>query len=233
LENSIAQLETIRAIENNVALCQCIADIHKVPTILNSEVWMATRSMPPYYPNLITISPNADVDDCIDNLRQRLQPGWGVKDSFACLDLSANGFVIAVKGHWFVAPTEDILVENKFSQYRILTVQCRDEFNRWISAWDSVMDGKIFLPEILKIRNLKFVLVENEGDIIGGVLLNKSNSDVGMSNWFGKLLSVVEMISRNFGAKQQLVGYANESEIDQLGSIGFKINQEMRVWISK
>jgi len=230
IDEKVKQLTTI-AIGNNVALCQCVADAHKIPTISKNGVWMAPHRMPPYYPNLITTEPNSDVMEHIELLCQRLEPGWGLKDSYANLDLGSNACRLAMTGNWFGASTCAIQNKPPDRLCSATIVQRESDFRRWIRAWDSGMDGKVFPAHAYKDENLQFVLVESEEQIVGGLLLNRSGNGIGMSNWFGDLNSVVWAMTEAVISDQWIVGYTDSEEIVRLTGYGFEQLQAMKVWI--
>jgi len=231
LDKSAGQFEIQSAIENNVALCQRVADAHNISTISENGVWMTPHRMPPYYPNLITTESNSDVTDHIEYLHQRLDSGWGLKDSYARLQLGSNDCRLAITGNWFSASAYAIRKKAPSELSRVTTVQCERDFHRWICAWDSAMDGKIFPSHLWQDENLQFVLAESEAQIIGGLLLNRSSRGIGMSNWFGDLISVVWTMTETVNSDQRIVGYTDSEEIEQLSSFGFEKWQAMKVWI--
>ncbi len=231
MDNSEGQLQVEIAIQNNVALCQCVADAHSIPTMLENGVWMAPYQMPPYYPNLITTESNTDVKGYINYLRHRLDPGWGLKDSYARLQLGSNNFRLAISGYWFGASAYAIPKKAPSQTGQATVVQCERDFQRWIVAWDSVMGRSIFPSELWQDENLQFVLAENEEQIVGGLLLNKSSNGIGMSNWFGDLNAVIWAIAETLNLDNWIVGYTDSEECIQLSSFGFEKWQSINVWI--
>ncbi|GAB3708465.1 hypothetical protein GCM10027598_12880 [Amycolatopsis oliviviridis] len=63
-----------------------------------ARVWKSQRRTPPLYPDAVTLTPDATVEDVLDGID--LSPGCAVKDSFACLDLAPAGFQLLFEATW-------------------------------------------------------------------------------------------------------------------------------------
>ena len=230
VESSI-EIKTKQAVNNNIALCECIAVANGIQPGFIDGVWMSSRPMPPYYPNLITTQPNLNISHHIEHLKEVLALEWGIKDSFSEHDLLASGFRVAVSGCWFS------MCGNANTRYfpsegsSVITVRSGTDFKRWISAWDSPMDGKIFPHDIWCSKDLEFVFVERENQLMGGFLLNRTSNNVGVSNWFGKFDLVNWALRKVISPSQCVVGYADDRELNELTSFGFERLQAMKVWI--
>jgi len=220
------------AINNNVHLCQSVADAHGIPTITQDGVWMSTHPMPPYYPNLITIDANTDIDEHIASLHKALEPGWGIKDSFARFDLADRGFTQVIDGQWFVHPTPSAVTPLRSSDNQLKLVDSDECFMRWLMAWDADMAESVFPLSVWRNDALSFLSVERSDEIVAGLLLNDSSSAMGLSNWFGDINAVQWALHQTTKSDKPVVGYTDNDEWPSLQAFGYHRLQPMRVWIS-
>jgi len=63
-----------------------------------ARAWKSACRTPPLYPDAMTLTPDATVEDVLDGID--LSPGCAVKDSFGCLDLSQAGFEVLFEATW-------------------------------------------------------------------------------------------------------------------------------------
>lgn len=194
---------------------------------------MSSQPMPPYYPNLITTLPNLDVSSHIEYLEKLLPAGWGIKDSFSKLGLKTSEFREAVSGYWFSVLSREDTQFSLSHTNSVKIVSSGVDFQRWVSEWDSTMEGRIFPKDIWRSHDLEFVLVERKNQVLGGFLLNKTSCYIGLSNWFGELDLISSALREVISPTQRVVGYASDREIDELSSFGFDPLQAMKVWIYK
>ena len=231
MDRAPRQFELERAINNNIALCESVAIANGIQPISIDGVWMSLHPMPPYYPNLITTLPDIDISEHIKQLNELSTPGWGIKDSYSDLDLASDGFRVAISGSWFSVAVSAASQSTLPHDCKVVVVQSREDFTQWISAWDPAMEGKIFPSEIWSKEDLTFVFLERRNIVIGGFLLNDSNGDVGLSNWFGEL-DVVNSAMRELNtSSKNVVGYASDEEFKELSDFGFERLHALKVWI--
>lgn len=229
---SSREIQTKQAIYNNIALCESIAKAHGIQPVFSEGVLVSTQPMPPYYPNLITTLPNLDISNHIERLKELLSPGWGIKDSFSNLDLASSGFRVAVSGCWFSIQRGEVTPYSLSDACSVRRVQSGVDFKRWITAWDSTMDGKIFPQDCWRSKDLEFVFVESENQVLGGFLLNRTSCDIGVSNWFGEFDLINWALRKVIAPSERIVGYANDQELDELSGFGYEQLHAMRIWIS-
>src|SRR5207253_7164060 len=77
---------------NNAVWCDTVCRSHNVPGEFHEAFWVNRHQTPIYYPNLITLSPKADLNSHQDSIAELLIAKRGhtvsVKDSFAMVDLT-------------------------------------------------------------------------------------------------------------------------------------------------
>ena len=95
----------VAAARNNAAWVDAVARSHGVPTRSDGTAWRADGRMPPFYPNLVTLDPAVEPGPLLADPPRGAAAGWGLKDSFAGLDLALQGFVPAFDAVW-LARTE-------------------------------------------------------------------------------------------------------------------------------
>ncbi|MFY1655555.1 hypothetical protein ACN27J_32305 [Solwaraspora sp. WMMB762] len=77
---------------NNAGWCAAVSRSHGCPDTVDDAAWCSARRTPPYYPDAVTLRPDATPADILDRI-DTTSPGCSVKDSFATLDLTPDGFV--------------------------------------------------------------------------------------------------------------------------------------------
>src|SRR4051812_27494257 len=98
--------------------------------------------MPPFYPNLVTLDSEVDVRSLLADLPRGAAQGWGLKDSFARLDLTSDGFVPAFEAIWIARTTEA-----SGAAGTVMRVTTPEAFSHWIEGWGETQPGDpIFLP---------------------------------------------------------------------------------------
>lgn len=218
------------AVSNNAAWCDAIASSHNVPTNWNESVWLSKHLMPRFYPNIITLKNDSVIDKEIDSITPVLPSGWGIKDSFAVLNLGSNGFSVAFEALWYCRVPTNGVIENFKQHHQVQTVKTQLELNRWASAWGDGTD--IFNAALLEKQCVELMYVEHHNNIVAGLATNLSGYSVGISNAFGspnELLScVASVIEKN--PDKGLVGYGDQTEMALLSKIGFRNIGDLRVW---
>lgn len=71
---------------------------HGVDTRFGAQAWTASRRPSPYYPDAVTLVEQPDVDDILRRIDG--SAGCSMKDSFASLDLSGDGFRVLFEADW-------------------------------------------------------------------------------------------------------------------------------------
>ena len=77
------------AVANNARWCDAVCRSHGHPGVFTERMWVSARHAVPFYPNAITLSP--DVAAAETGADQDPSRPYGVKDSFARLDLAPAG----------------------------------------------------------------------------------------------------------------------------------------------
>jgi hypothetical protein len=119
------------AVAKNARWCDAVCRSHGHPGVFTERMWVSARHAVPFYPNAITLSP--DVTAAETGADQDPSRPYGVKDSFARLDLAPAGMAPLFDAEWIAflqAPqgsAEDGL--------RWDSVTDPGELARWETAW--------------------------------------------------------------------------------------------------
>lgn len=237
---SVASTETsslrAAAARNNADWCALVCRSHGIPNTVGEAVWCSARRTPQYYPDAVTLRPGATPGDFLTEV-DTASPGCSVKDSFATLDLTPDGFVELFTAQWIHRPAG--LPAPATPALRTVPVSTAAQLRRWQTAWhggDASPD--VFRPALLDEPSV-LVLALYDGDALsGGVVLNRSSGLVGLSNLFaiadgdGAAVwsSAVTAAAINFPALP-LVGYEHGDDLALANACGFDTLGTLRVWL--
>ena len=166
------------AVINNARWCDAVCRSHGYPGELTGQLWIGARHALPFYPNAITLSP--DVTAAEATAGQDPARAFGVKDSFARLDLGPQGLTPLFEAEWIVlAALPD---RNDLSWD---TVTNPGGLATWEAAWAG--DGEVtglFRPALLTDPDCAILTRHRDGALVGGVIAYTSDGVTGISNVF-------------------------------------------------
>ncbi|MCX4980752.1 hypothetical protein [Streptomyces sp. NBC_00572] len=224
----------IDAVRNNAEWCQAMCAAHGHPGTFGPRAWTSTRRTPLYYPDAVTLTEDADVKDVLNGI-DRTTPGASVKDSYARLDLAAEGFRLLFEASWIHRPAglPGLPVTAGHS-----AVRTPEELAAWALAWSDgdADEAALFRPELLD-DPATTVLVGRaaDGTILGGAVLSASARVTGVSNvfttgdtpqsfvWAGVLAAVPD--------DRPVVGYESGDDLTAALAAGFQEAGPLRVWL--
>lgn len=202
---------------------------HHVPTLSEGGMWVAQGSPPAFYPDLISEEKFAAVSAVVDSLRGRAT--CSVKDSWATLDLSGEGFIELFTAEWIYRDPEHS--DGTGLDWTIVTEL--EQLDEWETAAE--LRGLV-TAGLLAEPSLRVLLARREDKIAGGATTNTSDSVVGLSNVFAVLnddLAVVwgdlpVVVDRSFPGRP-LVGYEHGDDLEAARSAGFRVTGPLRIWL--
>ena len=216
------------AVLNNAEWCDLIARLNGVETGWTAELWQARSDMPPAYPRAITLRPGV-------RSLPRLQPGSGIKDSFA--DLRDERLELLFEAQWIgLSSQQGGDTSGTALGWRQVDPE---EFPAWRSAHGEA-DG--LLPTLLEppdVRVLALPAGEHDGGSAGGAVLNLAAGAIGISNVF---LTDVDAAAAWRGLAQAarahfgdlpLVGYESGDALEPALRAGFTPLGPLRVWLTE
>ena len=217
------------AISNNAKWCELVANSHGIQSQWLEDVWYTTSTMPPFYPNVVSLKREIN-PEIMSTLLRELPERCGWKDSFGTLKLEGFGFKPIFDANWYG------LSECRFKEEFIeptCVVSSLEEQAEWIAAWGETPAGSvIFVPELLRAE-VKFFFTKKEGVMESGLIANVGGGAVGISNTFGSSKGISECIKRAciWANGLPVVGYDSGAETNVLTALGFKALGKLRVWV--
>ncbi|GGS82631.1 hypothetical protein GCM10010222_25060 [Streptomyces tanashiensis] len=223
------------AVRNNVEWVQAMCRSHGLTGTFGPRAWTSAARTPLYYPDAVTLTADAEVADILAGI-DRTTPGASVKDSFARLDLAAEGFRLLFEAQWIHRPV-GLPAPAATGDWR--PVRTAEELAAWALAWsgDDADDAELFGPELLADPATTIVAgYAADGRILGGAVLSASDRVTGLSNlfatgdtdpsvtWAGALAAAP--------ADRPLVGYEPAHRMPAARDAGFEELGPLRVWLS-
>ena len=222
------------AARNNAGWCDRICRLHGLAGTYHDGAWSVAHRPPPLYPDAVTLDPGADVDAILGAIDA--SPGCGVKDSFACLDLTSAGFRVLFEARWIHRPAGAPPPEPS-GRMRWSEVREAAELRSWERAWggDDGLTG-IFLPDLLEDDAVLVVAGYRDASIVAGAIASRDADVVGLSNvfsvtgdlddtWRGALAAIATHVG-----EAPLVGYERGDDLEAARRCGFTALGPLRVW---
>ncbi|MDV3222824.1 hypothetical protein [Intrasporangium sp.] len=188
----------VLAARNNALWCDVVCRTHGLAGVLDDLAWTCPSRTPPYYPDAVTLSPEAAEHD----LLARIAPGDGasIKDSWSRLDLAAENFARLVVGEWLwwdapeavtagAQPDGGATTNTSTDGRTWRRVRSLDEAAAWSRAWASAdpADAGILRPELVTVPGVHLLAAGSAGDdFAAGCIVNVTGPVAGVSNLFGR-----------------------------------------------
>jgi hypothetical protein len=232
------------AVWNNVMWYEAVTGAYGIQGELSEHHWSSADAVPPYYSNLVTRTHGEDGTRAqLRRIRELAasppKPDWGLKDSFARLELEELGLRVLFDAHWF--GLEAGAASEPETDVELAPVESAAELERWERAWQlsSPAPGlRIFPPALLSHADVAFLAARRGTQLIGGAATNLSEGCVGLSNVFA-LDELSAAFHRDCARAAQrlcperaVVGYGSRSELDDLAALGFRDLGPLRVWVA-
>ncbi|AKJ01240.1 Hypothetical protein AA314_02866 [Archangium gephyra] len=216
---------------------------HGHPGEFSEALWFNRAQVPPFYPNVVTLTAEGQTRQ-LEVLSALELPGrWGVKDSFATLDLAPPGFEELFSAQWLHFPSER---PAPVSSGAARWVQARD--TAALAAWEAAWGGhqhpppavfQVFRPGLLEDAGVRFLAAYHEDTLVAGAIAYHAEGVVSLSNTFfaearagvlraellGQLLATFPGLP--------LVGYDSGDELAAWCALGFEPIGPLRVWLKK
>jgi hypothetical protein len=171
------------AVVNNALWCDAVCRSHGHPGVFSARLWISAGHDLKFYPNAITLCPDVTAPEAV----AARTPGrrYAVKDSFARLDLAAEGLTLLFEAEWIAygppsaGPGDPGLAWDAVTDTGVLSV--------WERAWaqpDSA-DRPLFRPALLADPRCAVLACRREDNLIAGVITYTAGGVTGVSNLFG------------------------------------------------
>ena len=132
------------AVRENAAWCDLVCRLHRFTPEGDGRLWWSARRTPDLFPDAVTLVPDLSVLDVLGRINDSL--GASVKDSFATLDLTDQGWTVLFDATWVARPPRSGADDEVASTFAI--VRERFPFAAWCrAAWyPNVMAGPMVPP---------------------------------------------------------------------------------------
>lgn len=205
------------AAANNADWCDAVCRSHGIATVRGDTWWFSLTPSPTYYPDGVTLSPDAvDLPDVVAG-----RSPCSVKDSFAALDLAPYGFEVLFDARWIRHGP----IEGALGGWR--SIGTPEELTGWTSAHGDVPAlGTALLGEA-DVR-----LLAAPG-LRSGLVANRSHSVVGVSNVFGDATPWSDGAAAVGGCFPglPLVGWEHGQGLEAALAAGWEDVGPLRVWL--
>jgi hypothetical protein len=238
------QLE--QAANNNARWCDTVYRTHGKPGEFAKGIWLNRQGSLPFYPNAVTLTSGAEAAQraALQTLIEAGLPGeWGVKDSFATLDLTALGFRPLLEATWIWRSAALPAPAERPAGVRWAAITNEVELAHWEAAWrgapaEAVAPAdRLFLPGLLDEPDVRLIAGYSGETIVAGAIGNRTGDVVGLSNLFTPYPNVIPFwagcIAAVMGAFPglPLVGYEAGEELAQAQAVGFTTLGPLRIWL--
>ncbi|MFJ9826239.1 hypothetical protein ACIRSU_17970 [Streptomyces sp. NPDC101160] len=210
---------------------------HGLAGAFGPRAWSSPRRTPLYYPDAVTLAPDADAGELLDAIDSTA--GASVKDSYARFDpalLDGAGFIQLFEAQWIHRPA-GLPVRGEAADVR--AVRTPAELAAWALAWSEgdARDAALFRPELLDDPTTTIVATHApDGRILGGAVLTDSAGVTGVSNVF----TVDDLPAAHAWSAaltlaspdRPVVGYESGEDLEPALEAGFGTLGPLRVWLA-
>ena len=238
------------AARNNARWCDAVARSHGVRGTFDDEAWTASTRTPPYYPDAVTLSPEAEEYALLARIDD--SDGCSVKDSWAHLDLSLEDFARLVVGEWvWLDPATPLPDTATTPAWRWRVVTNADEMAQWVRAWSSDPDAAAILrPSLLDEPGLHVLAARDEsaqsaddsdrdglGQVVAGAIVYVSDGVAGLGNVFAvdgdehRAWREAAAAAREVAPGIPLVGWEAGASVDAAVAAGCERLGPLTVWL--
>jgi hypothetical protein len=239
--------QVVQAAHNNAHWCDTVCRAHGTPGEFHEHLWLNRHQVPRFYPNVVTLSALSNDADQLTAIHDLVAAAplvsFGVKDSFATLDLAPLAFHVLFEARWlwraaFHPPPARLDISLFWT-----TVREPADLIRWEAAWNglpaedpSTLPPRIFLPALLSDPDIRFIAAYADRHIVAGAIANRTGDVVGVSNvfvpeadaarcWAGCLATIIDAFPG-----LPLVGYERGNALIIAQALGFEEVGPLRVW---
>lgn len=223
------------AVVNNAEWCDLVCRSHGARTRFDDDAWTSETRTPAYYPDAVTLVPDPSVPELMSRID--VSAGCSVKDSFASLDLTDDGFRVLFDAQWMVR--ERAARQPTVASGRWERVRTRGDLATWEQAWRGG-DGPegIFTRELLDHDSVAVLASIADERVVAGAVLYRSATVVGVSNFFADPGLVSAGWSGCLAFADSLfpgspfVGYESGGALVAARRHGFETAGPLRVWVN-
>lgn len=217
------------AARNNAAWCATVGRHNAIESDVANGIWRAGGVMPTGYPEAVTLERGIDRATVLAALPAGAR---SIKDSFADVDLSRDGFRVLFDARWIALDAAGMTSPAGSSgQLRLERVTSPAMLQRWASAHGN---RDAFASSLLDDPAVAILAARSGGAVSGGAILNDGERAVGVSNVFGPAAAVYKAAIAEARARfpdRRVVGWEPDHELAAPLAAGFGIVGALRVWV--
>lgn len=228
----------IKAAQNNADWCDIVCSAHGVPGEFLEYIWLNKQEVPTLlYPNVVTIKPisNKDYNALVKTVQSIPLKNYAIKDSFNELLADKMSCKVLFDAEWILLNHGDLVESNISGIWTV--VRDEQELEKWEYAWNNNQpsDKRIFLSNILPVKNVFFLAKYNNEQIVGGGIVNISRDVVGLSNIFtqevvnSNIYSELTIFIKENISTLSIVDYERDKELALAHKAGFKTIGKLKV----
>ncbi|MBT0771511.1 hypothetical protein KIH74_21415 [Kineosporia sp. J2-2] len=210
----------VDAARNNAEWCAAVCRSHGVAGRFGPDVWSTNAPAPPFYPDVITLRPGVHAPGALSGIERE---NLSVKDSFADLDLTAHGLTVLFDARWI---RRAAATPSPGGALRTGTVTTTAGLELW--------PGTPFRPGLLHEKSMRLLTFHHGTELAGGAALNRSATEVGVSNVFSTgthpVWDAVVAAASTLFPGLPLVGYEHGDGLTAALAAGFTTTGPLRVW---
>ena len=226
---------------NNAAWCDAMCSAHGSPGHFFDSHWVTRAPAPPLHPDLVTFdsAPGPAMAAIRELDRARPSGSWAVKDSFGALPLAQSGFRLLFGAEWIARPPLTRRSGRGSPDRRWLRVRSESALSAWEAAWGgSAEQPRLFLPALLARREIAILAaVDESGAITAGVVANRADDAVGLTNFFehgrsdGSARAECVDAAGDAFPGLAMVGYESGHSLAECHALGFVSIGSLQVWV--
>ena len=232
------------AAANNAEWCDLVCRSHGANTRLDGDAWTSETRTPALYPDAVTLVPDPSVPDLLSRIDT--SAGCSIKDSFASLDLSADGFRVLFDARWVVR-TSNTSPPDGAGPARGLLGRPGPRWERvrtpsGLATWEQAWRGgggppDVFRAELLDHDSVAVLAARSGERVVAGAILNRSSTVVGISNFFAEphftpaAWSDCLALAGSLYPASTFVGYESGDGLLAARNHGFETVGPLRAWV--
>ena len=223
----MSDLRTLAA-RSNAQWCDAVCRANALRPTFGRDLWSCAQRTPLFYPDAVTLREDiapAAVLAAIDGAT-----GASVKDSFAALDLSSDGFEVLFEAEW-IAHTSATSAPREHRWRRVADAAA-------LTAWRAVgTPAAAIVLELLRASQVVLLVAEDDGGPTARAALDVSPEAVGISNVATRAQGL-EAVWRDLVGEcadrfpgLPIVGYETSDDVLAPLAGGFRRCGPLRVWL--
>lgn len=219
---------------NNAEWCDAFCRTHGIAGRFDGAAWSSAERTPPFYPDAVTLASGCSAESLV--ARVDASPGCSIKDSFADLDLSPDGFEVLFTAEWLCL---DQARDRSLAKGWVAVADV-DELERWEATWGgSPVPRPFFRGELLTDTQVKILARSDGRRLRAGAIATRSRSVIGLTNLFDVEGDIESVWSDGASAAQAVwgrmpvVGYDTGEALDAAHRAGFETIGSLAVWVNR